>query len=137
MNQAGEDHHQGTGQHVPWLEWLASAIGLLLVAGIFGFIGWQALDDPNAPPMITVEIEAVTPVGHGYRVGFRARNSAGSAAAQVEIEGRITGREGAVETSRTTLDYLPGHSSRQGGLFFSLDPRVGDLSLRAGGFAKP
>jgi uncharacterized protein (TIGR02588 family) len=124
-------------QRVPWLEWVASGVGLLLVLGLFGVIGWQAFNGAATPPAITVEVENVAPVEGGYRVLFRARNSAGEAAAQVEIEGTVTTTGAPPETSRVVLDYIPGHSERRGGLFFTWDARAGDLTVRATGFAEP
>ena len=120
----------------PWLEWIASGIGLLLALVVFGLIGWQALDDASEPPAITVEVENVTSVAGGYRVEFRARNTGGSAGAQVEIEG-ILSSGGADEISRVVFDYVPAHSVRQGGLFFTRDPRTGHLSLQARGYSAP
>jgi uncharacterized protein (TIGR02588 family) len=122
---------------VPWLEWAACGIGLLLVLGVFGVIGWQAVQGSAAPPAITVEVESVAAVAGGHRVLFRARNTADEAAAQVEIAGSVATAGSAPETSRVVLDYLPGHSARQGGLFFTQDPRSGSLTVRATGFATP
>jgi uncharacterized protein (TIGR02588 family) len=124
-------------QRVPWLEWVAAGVGLLLVLGLFGVIGWQAFNGATTPPALTVEIENVAPEEGGYRVLFRARNSAGEAAAQVEIEGKISAAGAGEEVSRIVLDYIPGHSERQGGLFFTRDPRSGTLAVRATGFAEP
>jgi uncharacterized protein (TIGR02588 family) len=124
-------------QQVPWLEWVASGVGLLLVLGLFGVIGWQAFNGATTPPALTVEIENVAPVEGGYRVLFRAHNSAGEAAAQVEVEGRVSGAGAEAETSRVVLDYVPGRSERHGGLFFTRDPRGGVLTVRATGFAEP
>ena len=56
--------------------------------------------------------------------------------AQVKIEGILSGG-GADEISRVVFDYVPGHSVRQGGLFFTRDPRTGHLSLRARGYPAP
>ena len=137
------EHKQGgkeTGKvapQVPWLEWVASGIGLLLVLGVFGVIGWQAFNGATMPPVITVEVDNVASVEGGHRVLFRARNTAGEAAAQVEIEGTVSTAGADAETSRVVLDYTPGHSERQGGRFFSRDPRSGALALRASGFADP
>jgi uncharacterized protein (TIGR02588 family) len=120
----------------PWLEWLASGVGLLLALIVFGLIGWQATNDASEPPAIAVERGNVTSVPGGFRVEFRARNTGGSAGAQVEIEGILSGG-GADEISRVVFDYVPGHSMRQGGLFFTRDPRTGHLSLRARGYSAP
>jgi uncharacterized protein (TIGR02588 family) len=124
-------------QHTPWLEWCASAVGLLLTLCIFGFIVWQALDDASSPPLITVDATNVSPITGGYRVMFQARNAGGAAAAQVRIEGALSTDSNAQEISSVILDYIPGQSAREGGLFFTQDPRSGSLALRASGFAKP
>lgn len=132
-----DGHHSGAGQHTPWLEWIASGTGLLLLLCMFGFIGWQALNDATSPPVISVETTNVEPVAGGYRVMFQARNAGGAAAAQVRIEGTLAVGNRPPEVSSVILDYIPGQSSREGGLFFMEDPRSGNLTARASGFAKP
>jgi uncharacterized protein (TIGR02588 family) len=136
-HRASESHRRTAEPQVPWLEWLASGVGLFLVLSVFGVIGWQVFNDATTPPAITVEVENVAPVQGGYRVLFRARNNAGEAAAQVEIEGTLSATGTEPETSQVVLDYIPGHSARQGGLFFTHDPRSGALAIHATGFAKP
>ena len=68
---------------------------------------------------------------------FQAQNAGGAAAAQVRIEGTLSAGGQAPETSSVILDYIPGHSAREGGLFFTQDPQSGNLTLRALGFTKP
>jgi uncharacterized protein (TIGR02588 family) len=136
-NRLSDTHSEESRPEVPWLEWVASGIGLLLVLGIFSVIGWQVFNGATTPPAITVEVENVAPVEGGYRVLFQARNSAGKAAAQVEIEGTVTAAGEAAEASRVVLDYIPGYSARRGGLFFTRDPRADALTVRATGFAEP
>jgi uncharacterized protein (TIGR02588 family) len=138
----GEDMHQnerssGAPQHTPPLEWIASGIGLLLGLCVFGFIGWQAVDDPTSPPAVIVEVIDVSPVPGGYRVLFQAQNAGGTAAAQIRIDGILSAESRAPETSSVILDYIPGHSVREGGLFFAQDPHSANLTLRALGFTKP
>ena len=53
---------------MPWLEWLASGVGLLLALVVFGLIGWQAVKGAAEPPAIIVEVDNVTSVSGGYRV---------------------------------------------------------------------
>jgi uncharacterized protein (TIGR02588 family) len=140
MDREHETGGSQTGKvvpQVPWLEWVASGTGLVLVLGVFGVIGWQAFDGATMPPVITVEVDNVASVEGGYRVLFRARNRTGEAAAQVEIEGKVTAAGEDEETSKAILDYVPGHSARQGGLFFTRDPHSGSLAVRAIGFATP
>jgi uncharacterized protein (TIGR02588 family) len=124
ISQAHSDERRRTGaQPTPWLERVASGVGFLLTCAVFGFIGWQALFASAGPPVVSAHVERVIPLDHGYLVQFRAYNESGSAAAQVEIEGRLVGEDGVVTMSRAQFDYIPGRSSREGGLFFDRDPR--------------
>jgi len=129
--------HSGTLTRIPSLEWLASGVGLLLTVGVFGLIGWQALNDASSSPVITVETTEVSPVAGGYRVIVRAHNTGGAVASQVRIEGTLSRNNGSNEVGDVVLDNIPGHSTREGGLFFTQDPRSGGLTVRAAGFAKP
>ncbi|MBB3019679.1 uncharacterized protein (TIGR02588 family) [Microvirga lupini] len=131
------EQRSGAARHTPWLEWCASGAGLLLTLCIFGFITWQAFDDAVSPPAITVEATNISSIDGGYRVMFQARNAGGAAAAQVRIEGALSSGSHAPETSSVVLDYIPGQSAREGGLFFTQDPRSGNLALRVSGFARP
>ena len=73
-----------------------------------------------------------------YLVQFRAFNQGGSAAARADDRrGAHQVRTAATETSEAVLDYVPARSSREGGLWFSGDPRAGQLTLRATGYAEP
>ena len=93
--RADERSGKGVERSIPPLEWLASGLGLLLTAGVFASIGWEAVTQVRGSPVVTVEVA----VESGFRVDFRARNAAGATAAQVEIEGRLSTNEGGVETS--------------------------------------
>ena len=53
-------------------------------------------------------------------------------------EYRIPGPESQEpETAEATFDFLPARSRREGGLYFTNDPRIGALTLRAKGYADP
>ena len=137
------DGHKRDKQRVgsrstPWLEWFGAGTGLALALGLFGAIGWQAFDEGDSAPTLVAEVETITQVDGGFRVDIRARNRSRIAAAQIEVEGRLSGgSQGEVETGRITFDYLAGHSARKGGLFFTRDPRSGSLSIRVAGYAMP
>ncbi len=132
-----EDDRSRKAAATPWLEWLSAGIGLVLTLGVLGSIGWQAVRDVSEPPVISIEVERTVAIEGGYRVDFQARNMAGATASQVEIEGRLADNDREPEIGRVTFDYIPGHSARRGGMFFTRDPVSGPLSLRALGFANP
>ena len=108
---------------------MAAALGLLLYKAI-----WRDV----SPPEVTVRVISVVPMKGGYLVQFNALNQGGSTAEGVVIEGQLRrGTESAVETSHTTVNYLPSHSELSGGLFFTHDPRQFELQVRALGYEVP
>jgi uncharacterized protein (TIGR02588 family) len=135
--RADEHRSEGSATQIPPLEWLAAGVGLLLTVAVFASIGWEALTQGRDSPVVTVEVKEVVAVAGGYRVEFRARNMGGATAAQVEIEGSLSDTEGSAEKGRVVLDYIPSHSQREGGLFFTRDPKSNSLTLRPLGFTRP
>lgn len=123
--------------HTPLAEWIAAAVSGVLVLGVIGFLIYDGVRSPPTPPDITIEIDSVGPAGPGYLVQFRARNSGRNTAAEVVVEGELLADTGKVETSETTLDYVPAGGLKRAGLYFSHDPRGGRLRLRARGYREP
>jgi uncharacterized protein (TIGR02588 family) len=64
-------------------------------------------------------------------------NEGGTTAAGLTVEGELRDGTESVETSDSTIDYVPSHSERQGGLFFTLDPGEYEVQLRAKGYEMP
>ena len=122
----------------PVLEWISAALGLALLLGLVGVIGWQAVyGGTDQPPAIELAVVRVVPAGSGFVVEIEARNRSGGTAAGLEVEGTIRQGEAVLETSAVTFDYVAGHSVAGGGLVFTRDPRAHRLELRARGFQEP
>ncbi|HYD13039.1 MAG TPA: hypothetical protein VEC11_09340 [Allosphingosinicella sp.] len=116
----------------PVLEWIASAIGLLLTLGVVAVIARDAFNgSAGMAPDIEVVVREQQQVGSRWLVRFEAHNRSPVTAAQVTIEGALPGGE----TSTATIDYIPGRSTRGGGLVFSTEPR--GVRLRPLGFQDP
>lgn len=107
---------------------MAAALGLLL---------YKAIQGEGTPPAITVSVVSVVTAQNGFVVQFNALNQGGSTAEGVVIEGELRRGTEKIETSQTTLDYLPSHSESKGGLFFTHDPRQFEFKLRALGYEEP
>jgi uncharacterized protein (TIGR02588 family) len=120
----------------PW-EWDVAFLALVLVLAAFGFIAYQAAAGDDSPPAVSVQVDTILPLDSGYLVQLRAVNQGGSTAAQVAVEGVLAGENGRMEMGETIIDYVPSHSYRKGGLFFSQDPRKYPLQLRAKGYTEP
>ena len=118
-------------------EWVAGAVGLVLVLGAIGFITYNALSTDPSVPAVTVEHVGTERTRGGYVVEFRARNSGPSTAASLTISGKLYDGSDEIEASEVTLDYLPPRGERQGGLIFQADPAGHELRLEAEGYVDP
>jgi uncharacterized protein (TIGR02588 family) len=118
-------------------EWIVAAASAALVLGVLGFLIYDGVRHPETPPNATVEVDSIQPAGPGYLVLFRALNGGRSTAAEVMVEGELEADTGNVETSETTIDYVPAGGEQRGGIYFAHDPRRLRLRLRAHGFREP
>ncbi len=135
---ADSSRDQGQGRESPPLsEWLVAGFGVLIVLAALGFLGYEAVDPGETPPDIVNRTVAIRPTTGGYLVQVEVRNRGGETAAGVTLEGTLNEGDREVEASEATLDYVPGRSQREAGLFFSEDPRRYRLELRAFGYQEP
>lgn len=118
-------------------EWAVAVFGALIVIALIGFLVYDALRDENLPPLLETSIESIEPSGDAYLVEFLVQNSGDATAAGVTIEAELRDGSAALETHTTTLDYVPAHSRRAGGVLFARDPAAFDLEVRATGYQNP
>jgi len=121
----------------PGLEWAVSGLGVAIVTTMLAFIGYNGLKEERTPPDVTVKILGVRPVGQGVLVQIRAKNNGASTAAGLTIEGVVKEGEKDLETSNVTFDYLPAHSTRDGGVYFTKDAAAHRIEVRALGYQMP
>jgi len=123
-------------QAIPALfEWVIAAASVLLLLGILGYLGYEAVAARHGLPELAVELVEVVPQDEAFLVRITVHNRGERTAAQVGIEGVLATTS--EQTSSLTLDYVPARSSQSGALLFADDPRGTDLSLRVTGFADP
>jgi uncharacterized protein (TIGR02588 family) len=120
----------------PWM-WGIGLLGLVLVLGSIGFALYEAVAGDSSPPDVTVQVIEILPAQNGFLVEFRVINEGGTTAAGLTVEGELRNGTEVVEASDTTVEYIPSHSEREGGMFFTLDPRQYELQLRAKGYERP
>lgn len=127
---------RSAGEIAIWQE-IVAGLGLLLVAGVFGFLAWQVFTAAETAPTITIRVTSIEPQPAGHLVLFEAENHGGSSAAGVAIVGRLREDGTAVEEAKVTLDYLAAGSRHRGGLVFARDPRSFELLLQPEGYTEP
>jgi uncharacterized protein (TIGR02588 family) len=125
-------------EKTPALEWLAAAIGFILVSATIGFLIYSAVTEENSPPKLSVKTDSVIKSENGWLVKFSLYNDGEDNAAEVVVEGKITEGEKDSETSSVMIDYSPSHSRREGALLFTKEPKTGEnFQIRALGYQKP
>jgi uncharacterized protein (TIGR02588 family) len=120
----------------PLLEWVAAGVGGCLLVAVVVILALETLAGRGAPPDLVVRVQSATKVEAGYRLEIEVDNKGDQPAGQVEVEAQLTSGS-AQETASLTLDYVPGRSTRAGGLFFEHDPRQGEMTLRATAYSAP
>lgn len=122
----------------PFWEWVVAGIGALLLAGALAFLAQHALSGGGAePPRPVIVVQDIVAQPGGWVVLLRVHNQARKTAADLRVSGVLTRAGMELERSETEFQYVPGHSSRDGGLFFRRDPREYRLDLRAESYQDP
>ena len=119
-----------------WM-WGIGLLGLMFILGSIGFMLYEAAAGDSSPPDVTVHVDRIIPAQNGFLVELRVVNEGGSTAAGLTVQGELRNGNEILETSDTTVEYVPSHSERQVGLFFTLDPQQYELQLRAKGYETP
>lgn len=138
-NQDDDRPPEGRDDGAPPLsEWIAAAIGLLLVLACAGVLGWHAWQGEEGPPDPSLQVGGIDALpGGGFIVRLQVRNKGSQAAADLHVSGELRSGDGAPQRSQALIDHVPAGSSREAGLYFTQDPRQGRLSVRAEGYRKP
>ena len=122
---------------IPIWEWIVAVVGLVLVAGVIGFLIYEAFSGNRLPPDIKLSVGSVVQTRNGFLVTVTAINQGGITAEGVDIEGELKRGTETIERSQTTIDYLPPRSNKKAGLFFTRDPRQFELQVRPLGYEEP
>jgi len=109
----------------------------MVVMSAIGVLIYEEVAGNKSPPDVKLSVEAITPLRNGYLVKVRAANEGGEPAARVPITVELRSEGEEVETREIQFEYLPAHSIRDAGVFFSADPRQGELRLEASGYEEP
>lgn len=120
----------------PIAEKIASAISLILVIAVVGFLAREGLrrEEPAAFDAIVVSV--------ADRDGFfyltaSVSNQGRESAEQIRIIAWLGDGEALIEESEATIDRLPGRSRREVGFVFRNDPRQHHVTIEIEGYQKP
>ena len=131
------DDKKKTSPEIPPLEWVVSALGLLIVACAVGVLLYEGIAGDKSPPDITLTVQSIDPRQNGFLVKIHAENIGGEPAARVDILAELMEGEKVVETCGTQFEHLPPRSKREAGVFFQRDPRQTKIRLQTKGYEEP
>lgn len=134
-DQPEQDSEAGEGSP-PLSEWLVAAVGLLLLLASVGYLLFDG-NDGSRPPAPVIRMLEIQPQPGRFLVRVQAVNESRTTAAAVRVEGTLRRGSEVVERSELEFDYLPGRSTREGGMFFATDPRGLQLELAARSYRAP
>ena len=120
-----------------WVEWAIVALSAAAVAGIVGFLVFDAATDAGSPPAPVLRLHPerayVIPTG-GWMLPATATNK-GDRAAQTLLLVVSATVGGEAEEAEVTVDYLPGGSQVEVTFGFSAEPE-GEIDVRVSGFIR-
>ena len=134
--QQDRDHELREPPPSIW-EWICAFIGLVLLLASLGYLlhdAWTGKEGVPEPVVRLVDIQQQD--GH-YLARVQVFNKGRATAAALRVQGELRRGGEVVETSDLEFQYVPGRSTREGGLFFMQDPRVLQLQLSARSYQKP
>lgn len=125
-------------RHDPhWIEWLTGLFSAVLIAGMLGWIGWEAFTRDATPPDFSVTVLTTQKTKAGHRVTFDIANSATTTAAAVTVIGRLMDGEKLIEENHVIFDYVAAESNATGAILFENDPAGRRVVIRAAGYTDP
>lgn len=118
----------------PPAEWALAAVGAVFACVILGLLVIQAVARPDTPPQLSTQTTRVTERSATYFVEGEVTNSGGTAASNIQVEGRLSVNGRLVDQARVDVDYVPAGASESFILAFSRDPAAGRLVVAPTGF---
>ena len=131
-SKSGPTKSQATD--IPRVEWIVGGIGLLIVMLTIAVLLYEAVAGDKSPPDIKLTVKSIESLRNGFLVTVRAENEGGEPAARVAVKAELMEEAKVTDESETQFEYLPPHSSRDAGVFFTRDPRDGEVRLKALGY---
>ncbi len=119
------------------LEWSVFAVSLVLVAGVIGYLGYDAATLGDTPPDIQVRLGTGEPRRQSFVIPIIVTNTGDETAEGVRVEVELK-RDGAdAEVGEIEFPFVPRGGNREGSVAFRNDPRTGRIETRVVGYKRP
>lgn len=122
----------------PRLERLLGALGIALVGSAVSFLGYQGLTQDDQPGAVVASVLDIREVGGMHLVRFAVHNTGRQTLSQVHLTARLLdGDAQQIESAQILIDYLPGRSRQEGGVYLQHDPGRYMLQISPAGYVNP
>lgn len=136
MTRSDKGRHRE--RHDPhWIEWLTGLLSALLVAGMLGWVGWEAFMKDATPPDLSIAVVATEPIASGHRVTFDIHNAGATTAASVTVVGRVLDGDRVIEENHVIFDYVAAESKSTGAFLFTSDLTGRQVDIHPAGYTDP
>lgn len=132
MNDETTKNEQQNGKNA--LEWTVFALSLILIVGVLGFLGFEALSGASTPPRLQISLGEPLKAGKQMLIPVRVENRGATTAAGVEIEVSRRGRD---EKAAFVLPHVPRGGQRDGWVAFDAPLNKAELEARITGYQEP
>ncbi len=130
--RAGSSQVDGkSGTH--WVEWILGTCAGLVIAGIIGFLGLEAVTRTGGRPDLRLQVVDQRGTEAGTEVVIEVRNDGHATAASVDLAGTTDGQS----LRQVTLDYVPARSRREVVLILPPGVSGGSLQVEILGYVEP
>ena len=120
------------------LEWAVFAISLLLLLGVFVYLGYHTFHYQHTPPDLEVELKPAPSPYAPYRYHVILHNRGGSTAEQVELEFLMKKADSVLDKAHLSIPWAPQSAKREGWVIFHTAPSKADTILaHVLGYKKP
>jgi uncharacterized protein (TIGR02588 family) len=109
-------------------EWVSLIISIVLLAAVVAVVILLWASSSNKPAKFRIDRGTIRNEEGQYYLPISITNDGDTTGAQVTVEGTIGGGNNE-ETSATTIDFLPGHSTSEAVLVFSSEPASAELRV--------
>ncbi|KQT13575.1 hypothetical protein [Ramlibacter sp. Leaf400] len=129
---------EGEGENAtPLSEWIAAAIGLVVVLATLACLAWLAIDERGGTVHPVVHVGAIERQGERHHVTLQVENVGAAGAAALRVKARLRRGDSVVEEAEVEFDHVPARSSRKAGVFFHEDPRGLVLEVSVESYREP
>lgn len=137
-SRAQDERREDEGENAtPLSEWIAAAIGLVVVLATLACLAWLAIDERDGTVQPVVHVGAIERQGDRHHVRLQVENVGAAGAAALRVKARLRRGDSVVEEAEVEFDHVPARSSRKAGVFFHEDPRGLGLEVSVESYREP